>query len=235
MGASTTGRPRIRAVLFDLGNTLVNNRDYDEMERVGRGLGLHTEAEAFAHTYPEVEAEYDATGGAMGERDFWTSVLVRVHGGPVPAEKVRAFVERMAASVTPAQRFSDTQRCLDELKRRGRALGVITNGRSEALTRQILERTGILRYFQVIVSAGTEGIAKPAPGIFHRALARLRVSASEAVYVGDLPNVDARAARDAGLFAVWLHRDGTGFGDDPPEITSLTELPGFIRALELGT
>jgi putative hydrolase of the HAD superfamily len=140
----------------------------------------------------------------------------------------------MAAAASPAQRFSDTLRCLEELKRRGRMLGVITNGRSEALTRQILERTGLLRYFQVVVAAGTEGISKPHPGIFARALERLKVSAREALYVGDLPNVDARAARDAGLFAVWLNRDGTGFGDDPPEITSLAELPGLIRALERG-
>ncbi|MCI4331934.1 MAG: HAD family hydrolase [Thermoplasmata archaeon] len=232
VGAPATPR-RIRAVLFDLGNTLVDDRDYDEMERVAHTIGIDADAEGFAHTYREVDREYDAGGGTMGVGGFWTEVLQRLRGGPVSADQVRAFCERMAARVTPAQRFSDTQRCLDELRRRGRALGVITNGRTEEIAREILDRTGILRYFQVVVAAGTEGIAKPHPGIFQRALDLLKVSARETVYVGDLPNVDARAARDAGLFGVWLNREGTGFGDDPPEITSLTELPGFIRALEL--
>lgn len=225
---------RIRAVLFDLGNTLVDTRNYDDLESVARGFGIDVPAEALAHAAREVEREYDAGGGTMGFGEYWDLVFARACGSAVRREVVAAICEKMAASSTQAQRFSDTERCLDALRRKGRVLGVITNGRSESMAREILTRTGLLAYFQVVVAAGTEGIAKPHPGIFHRALERLKVAAREAVYVGDLPNVDARAAREAGLFAVWLNRDGTGFGDDPPEITSLTELPGFIRGLELG-
>ena len=48
-----------------------------------------------------------------------------------------------------------------------------------------------------------EGISKPDPAIFHRALDRLRVDPARAVFVGDHPDVDVAGARAAGMFAIW--------------------------------
>ena len=112
------------------------------------------------------------------------------------------------------------RRCLERLKRDGRALGVVSNSWSEAGVRETLQKARILGYFSVIVSSGTEGISKPDPEIFRRAVSRIGVRADEAFYVGDLPYTDAKAAASAGLRSVWLNRDGDGFGEDPPEITS---------------
>jgi putative hydrolase of the HAD superfamily len=59
----------------------------------------------------------------------------------------------------------------------------------------------------VLISDG-EGVSKPDPEIFRRALERLGTNASDAVFVGDHPDVDVSGARAAGMKAVW-RRDRT--------------------------
>jgi len=48
-----------------------------------------------------------------------------------------------------------------------------------------LERTGLTRFFSVILTSGEYGIAKPDPRIFQEACRRAAVAATDAVYVGD--------------------------------------------------
>jgi hypothetical protein len=57
------------------------------------------------------------------------------------------------------------------------------------------------------------------------------VSPSQAVYVGDRRDVDAEAARSAGMHGIWLDRSGAS--DDSEfsmRIGSLSALPGAINA-----
>ena len=236
-----TGRaPTIRAVLFDLGGTLVDERDFAGWTELARALFLDLTPEELGHAYAEVEGEDDRTppeaDGRAAHVAFWQRVLARASGREVTAETAARFVDaRHASSDPPVALYSDVRRCLDHLRADGRRLGVVSNSRSEAAVRRMLDRVGILRYFERVVSSGTEGVAKPDPEIFRRAVARLGLAASEALYVGNLPRTDARAARQAGLHSVWLHRDGTGLGNDPPEITSLLEVPLVVQQLERET
>jgi len=126
------------------------------------------------------------------------------------------------------------RRCLDTLAHERRHLGIVSNSSSEASLRRLLDRVGVLSYFERIVSSGTEGVAKPDAAIFRRATERLQVEPTETLYVGNLPWTDTRAALAAGLHSVWLNRDGTGMGSDPPEITSLLEVPLCVRQIERG-
>lgn len=52
-----------------------------------------------------------------------------------------------------------------------------------------------------------EGLRKPDPAIFMRALTRLGVSAENALFVGDHPDNDIRASRNVGMKAVWKRND----------------------------
>ncbi|MEJ6484796.1 HAD family hydrolase [Nostoc punctiforme UO1] len=58
----------------------------------------------------------------------------------------------------------------------------------------------------VVVTSEVAGFAKPAPQIFQYACAKLGVQQTESVYVGDNLELNAIAARDAGLIGVWLNR-----------------------------
>lgn len=66
-----------------------------------------------------------------------------------------------------------------------------------------LERLGLATLVDTIVISESEGVKKPDPVIFQRALERLEVSPAEAVYVGDHPVADVQGSVAAGLSAVW--------------------------------
>jgi len=227
---------RIRAVLFDLGGTLVDEKDFDGWVDLARRCYLDLNADNFRHAFLEVEAELDADPypGAGEERliDFWQRTLSRAAAKEVDARTTRKFMAVVREQERPIQLYSDSRRCLDLLRAEHRQLGVVSNSTSEATVRRILDRVGILDYFERIVSSGTEGVEKPDPEIFRRAVQRMKVRPIEAVFVGNLARTDAKGAAAAGLHGVWLNREGFGYGDDPPEIMSLLELPLTIRRIE---
>jgi putative hydrolase of the HAD superfamily len=237
VGAVPSARARIRAVLFDLGGTLIEERHFDEWVDAARECLLDTDPERLAEAYRAVELEVDATPiqGLSPHATVvvhWGRVLSRATDRTVPSATAERFLDEIRRRDVPVRLYSDARRCLDRLSAERRLLGIVSNSSSEARVRTLLDRAGILDYFSRVVSSGTEGVAKPDPEIFRRAVERLGVAPEEAFFVGNLASTDARAARAAGLHSVWLNRDGTGFGDDPPEITSLLELPTWVRRLE---
>jgi 2-phosphoglycolate phosphatase len=91
---------------------------------------------------------------------------------------------------------------IPELARRGFRLGVCSNKRVE-FTRQLVETLGLAPYFACVL--GPEDVGdrpKPDPAILLEGLTRLKVSAGEAIYVGDMV-VDIQTAQAAGV-TVWL-------------------------------
>ncbi|HXQ48504.1 MAG TPA: HAD family hydrolase [Thermoplasmata archaeon] len=223
--------PRFRAVFLDVGGTLVDERDYPLWTEIGRDVGVELDEYHLAHAFLEVERATDVPEPPSHEAR-WREVLTRASGRPVPMTVAAAFLEGLRARPVVPRLYSDALRCLTQLREDGRRLGVISNSRSEESLRSLLEKATVLRFFEVVVSSGTERVEKPSPEIFRRAAARMDVPVAEAFHVGDLAFRDAKAARAAGLSSVWLNREGTGFGDDPPEITSLTELPFHLLSLE---
>ncbi|MGD0256335.1 MAG: HAD family hydrolase [Thermoplasmata archaeon] len=229
----TKPKPQITTVFFDLGGTLVDEQDIAGWVEEAARVGLDIPPDEFAHAYSEVLRSTDCTPRVPFE-EFWRQVLERGAQHPVPPAITERFVRTYTTRERPLPLFSDARRCLEELRAQGRRLGIISNSRGEDHVREVLIRRGIAEFFPTIVSSGTEGVAKPDPEIFRRALARVRAAPEETFYVGDLAFTDAKAAAAVGLHAVWLNRWGTGFGDDPPEITSLLEVPLWIRQLETG-
>jgi FMN phosphatase YigB (HAD superfamily) len=219
-------------VLFDVGGTLIDERDPVRWSEYAYAAGIDADPEALAHCFDEAERENDSAGNGMGFEEFWQRVLERATGAPVPIDRVRDFAERGLRVGPPASLYTDVRWCLEQLARRKLILGIVSNSRSKEHLEELLGRAGILSYFSTIVSSGTEGVAKPDPQIFRRAVERLNLRCEEALYVGNLPTVDAKAAIAAGLHGIWLNRGGTGFGEDPPEITSLTELPLAVRVAD---
>ncbi|MGI0140835.1 MAG: HAD family hydrolase [Thermoplasmata archaeon] len=223
---------QIRAVFFDLGGTLIDERDYLAWTDVARRHFLDLDPDALAHAYLETETEVDRAPTPVDLVEFWRRTLTAASSHEVSTATAERFVADVRRGEPPARLFSDVRRCLDELRADHRELGVISNSSSEASVRRLLDRTGVIDFFTTVTSSGTEGVRKPDPEIFRRALARAHVEAGESFYVGNLAHTDAEAARAAGLGSVWLHRYGTGFNLDPPEITSLLEVPNWVRRLE---
>lgn len=120
--------------------------------------------------------------------------------------------------------YPDVADCLADLRAAGLRLGVITNNES-AHQRRKLATVGLTEAFDVVAISGEVGVAKPDPAIFAHACAAAGVRPDEAMHVGDLLDVDAYGARDAGLRGVWLDRrhrhDGSAAG-----VTVVSDLAG---------
>jgi putative hydrolase of the HAD superfamily len=112
---------------------------------------------------------------------------------------------------------------LERARHEGLRLGVISN--SEGKVAEILNHVGVGPLLEVVVDSGVEGISKPDPEIFRRALSRMNVAASDAIYVGDVPTVDVDGARSAGMGAILIDPfDHYPDYDDAPKIHAVTDL-----------
>jgi putative hydrolase of the HAD superfamily len=121
--------------------------------------------------------------------------------------------------------------CRTVLRRLGKRfrLGVVTNG-IDRVQRARLTVSRLDAFFDTVVTSEGCGFAKPDPRILQVALDALGVAPRNAVYVGDDPDVDGRAAAAAGVAFCWVDR-GTGPARRPRprrRITHLRELEELL-------
>ena len=98
-----------------------------------------------------------------------------------------------------------------------------------------LDRIGLAHFFHSRFSAHSVGAAKPQPEIFLAACAAVSLPAAAIAHVGDDPEMDVLGAKRAGMFAVWLNRDGRAWphAEARPdlEVQNLTELCHWLDDL----
>jgi putative hydrolase of the HAD superfamily len=192
-------------VLFDAGNTLVF-LDYARLaEGVGPAVGVSLTAEGLArHGNAAARAMELASGNDRERATAYIEALFLLSG--VPRESLgqvrdclsRMHTERHLWSLV-AERSAES---LARLRQAGLKLAVVSN--SDGRVEQALEAAGLRQYFDVVIDSALVGVEKPDPRIFHAALDALGVAPDEALYVGDLYEVDVVGARAAGLDAVLL-------------------------------
>jgi len=221
----------VDAVLFDAGGTLLR-LDYGFMracaERQRHAIDDASLARGEAAVRREIDTRAARTGGPR-DRDadrvagYFHAVLERAG---VTREAAEAAAGELAAEHTRANLWRvvmpGAAEALAALRARGFRVGVVSNadGRVAAL----LEAAGLAPHLETIVDSHLEGVEKPDPEIFRRALARLTVPAARTVYVGDIFTIDVLGARSAGLTAVLIDETG-GYADaDCPRIAALAEL-----------
>lgn len=109
---------------------------------------------------------------------------------------------------------------LEELRRRGVKLGLVTNGNA-AFQRRKLERFALESFFGAILIESEWRAGKPDPSIFREALLRLDATAGDAWMVGDNLEADVAGAKAAGLRAVWNDHARTGLPGAAPATPDL--------------
>lgn len=195
----------IRAVLFDAGNTLVF-LDYERMAAgVGAALGLPLTGEGLAaHAAEAATAMERSTGSDRDRAAVYLEALFRLAG--VPATRMGEVSERLRELHRERHLWcsvhENTHEALGRLRAAGLRLGIVSN--SDGRVDQALTAAGLRQYFDVVVDSSVFGTEKPDPAIFHAALRQLDVAPEEALYVGDLYEVDVVGARAAGMEAVLL-------------------------------
>lgn len=98
---------------------------------------------------------------------------------------------------TKSHLYPDVVAGLDKFKEMGAKLAVVTN-KSTEFTSPLLEKMGILHYFEQIICGDTCARKKPHPMPILHACSLLDVDSSQALFIGDSIN-DALAAQAAGV------------------------------------
>jgi putative hydrolase of the HAD superfamily len=129
--------------------------------------------------------------------------------------------------------YAGVHPCLSGLSAEKVPLGVLAQTlRTSNEVRAELERLGIARHFQLILSVEDLPWDKPDPRVFHEACQRLGSPPAEVLFVGDDPEMDGRGATSAGLSVVLVDRKGTLGGSEFPTIPNLAQLPGYVSTLK---
>lgn len=189
-------------------------------------------AKAFADAPPPVFAVGDPQEIKSCERMWWFDVVHNVFYRVGMFEGFDEYFEEVFAYFSRAESwelYPDALPALRALEVHGIELGIISNFDSRLY--EILIGLGIDRFFESVTISSFAGSAKPSARIFHRALHKHGVEASEALHVGNSLREDAQAAVAAGLGGVFLDRAGKAERrQDVVTISGLGELLSLLGA-----
>ncbi len=222
-------RRTIRALLFDLGDTLWTYVQPPHWEQLELEVDQHISSilrEQFAPT-----TETDAESLALSQQ-FRMALRLNIRAymrkdleyEPDFVQVVQeTCVEFGWPALTPARAFTlfqhtqipiegarilfaDVIATLTELQQRGFLLGVVTNriwGGAPFLAS--IDKLGLLKFFtpEAIATSADLHIRKPNAAIFQHTLQALRVTAEEALMVGDSLQADITGSNRLHMYSVW--------------------------------
>lgn len=218
----------IKAVLFDFDGTLLN-RDAsvkafidNQYDRLKKWIG-HIPKEQYMTRFIELDKRgyvWKDTVYQQLTQEFTISTITW-------EDLLHDYIREFQFHCVP---FDQLIQMLEDLKSKNLLLGMITNGYGQFQMGNI-KALGIENYFDVILVSEWEGIKKPNPEIFKRALRKLDVSSKHSIFVGDHPENDVQAAQNIGLKGIW--KKDLQWNDTNADfiISDLKELPLLIENL----
>jgi HAD superfamily hydrolase (TIGR01549 family) len=222
----------VRAVLFDLDDTLFDHRgcSRDALEAARRGhesLGAMPLAELERlHSMFLEELHGEVTMGRMpldeARRERFRRLLVAA--GVIPPDAVVAIT-----AAAYRDRYKEVRRAvrgaaplLAALAGRVR-IGIVSNNLFDEQLEK-LTLCGLDRFVHALVVSERAGVSKPDPAIFTQALERLGCRAEETVMVGDSWTADVAGARAAGIRPIWFNPTGLPVPDGAEPVAQLRSL-----------
>jgi putative hydrolase of the HAD superfamily len=243
----------LRAVIFDLGGTLMYERDgwYQVTAQGDEALtrylidqGLELNLSTFPVEFRKRLNDYFT----QREKDLlettYTFVLLELlkdKGYANIADEVvrKALDQLFAITQTNWILEEDAPSTLHKLEQDGYRMGLISNAGDDQDVHQLIRRFEIAHYFDFILTSAQCSYRKPHPRIFELAIANWYFLPSETVMVGDNLDADIRGAKSAGLYGVWISRRAGSSSEDEPRvhpdatISTLSELPPLLDRLQI--
>jgi HAD superfamily hydrolase (TIGR01662 family) len=249
-----TGNKRgIEAVIFDLGGTLMYfDAPFPEVLAEAntallaslKETGFQLDEQAFLQAFDDrLGAYYNERASEFIEyttMHILSSLLADWGYTDIPAETLEPVLQGFY-TVTQAHWLVEPEAVptLQTLQQKGYRLGLVSNAGDDADVQTLVDKAGIRRYFDRILTSAAEGIRKPNPRIFQPLLDYWGITPGKVAMVGDTLGADILGARNAGLFGIWISRRA----DTPANrshsdtiqpdatIASLNELPGLLDNL----
>lgn len=218
----------IKAALFDLDGTLLNREESVKKFIDKQYDRLHNRLNAISkERYISRFIQLDNRGYVWKDQVYQQLVdefsIITITWEELLQDYINEFKNSCVA-------FPNLISMLEALKGDNLVLGIITNGYGQFQMDNV-RALEIEQYFDVIIISEWEGIKKPNPQIFNRALEKLDVSPHECIFMGDHPEYDVKGAQNVGMMGVWkkdLHGDSV---EADAIVHDLSELPSIIKCL----
>lgn len=226
----------VRAVLFDLDNTLTH-----------RNLSIEAYTTSLINHYQHDLDQY--------RFEQVLNIIHRIDNGGYPKKELLTYPS-IGASVADALlkeldwekqpslelltqfwfdqfgrhavAFPDAENVLKELSRQNYKLAVVSNG-GHATRLSILDGLGFSHYFDEIISSEKVGLSKPRPEIFLHTSQLLNVQPEECLFIGDHPINDVQGAHGAGMHAILLEGFHKPTIEIQHKIQKLTQIFNYIE------
>jgi putative hydrolase of the HAD superfamily len=207
-----------RAVLFDLGNTLVYYWERSEFPALleeailgvrgalrARGLLVVPEEVMWQRVEDENHEAEDHRVRPLAGRLARIFHVEPEMAGAMCRPFTQPFLDR-------GNLCTDTVPVLKQLRSAGIGTALVSNtlwGSPSSLWRAQVEQLGLGEWLSAIVFCTDVGWRKPARPIFEHVLAKLQAEPRNCLFVGDEPRWDLAGPRSLGMEAVLIDRQGT--------------------------
>ena len=208
----------IQGVIFDLGSTLIRfsgewsqvfEHSLDVLVEELDMEGLSFDQAGFKHDFSRAVADYHQ----QRKRDLierttevvLTETLTEHLGSPPPLSSVkRAITAMYKVSQGRWSALPSTHAVLETLRQRGLKLGMISNASDESDVYALIDKAGIRKYLNPILTSAGYGVRKPHPDIFRAVLDDWGLPAERVVMVGDMLEADILGANRVGMPNIWM-------------------------------
>ncbi len=147
---------------------------------------------------------------------------------PLARSGAQAAFDAFLAVRHQVQPYERALQILESLARHY-VLGALSNGNADIFKLDLGE------YFDFAFSAEQVDASKPLPAMFHAGMQHSGAASHQIIHVGDNPSHDIEAAKQLGMYTVWMNSGAWRWpGGEPAdeEITVLDELPAAISRIE---
>ncbi|WP_394698844.1 HAD family hydrolase [uncultured Methanoregula sp.] len=186
---------RIRTLLFDMDNTLFDlvEAQIFSCREVTRLLGRDEGETLFKYFLRPIRG-FEAHENIL---DYMKDRQIPDDGRY--SESCRLYETAKLRHITPYEGVLST---LESLREDGYRMGIVTDAHSRDATRR-LEKTGLLPYFDGMVTCDMVRVKKPAREPFLFALEMLKSDFCETLIIGDSPRRDLEPCRQLGITTVY--------------------------------
>jgi putative hydrolase of the HAD superfamily len=244
---------RFEAILFDLGDTLFYFDGYwpEVFAEARQALlaslqqsGLDVDQEFGDAFYARMQAYYLERETEFIEHTTHYVLCKSLEARGLGETSDEILLRALKAFHQVTQRHwipeDDAISTLERLRGLGYRMAAISNAADDANTQVLVDKAQLRPFMEVIISSAAEGIRKPNPKIFRRALDLMNLERERVVMVGDTLGADILGAKNAGIFSIWVTRRADTPGNrahvdtihPDARISRISELPDLLIHLE---
>lgn len=210
----------IKAVIFDLWGTLVENGTYSPLKQTYALLRINMPFGPFVHRFEELFMTKTFSSQEEGFKEVCTDFQVQQR-----KEIIDQLIGVWNKNKLLATLYPDTEETLRLLKNKGVKIGLLSNTPMDS-GRFIIKKFDLEKYFDVVHLSCETGLVKQHPQSFQAMLIALGIKENEALMIGDSFETDINGAEEAGIKAILIDRKDRREFD--PKIKMLKEVERFL-------